>query len=144
MSSDEGAVPARVGDPRLAWTCRAAILLAIVGVFGTWRTAGTVSLNGLQGPHNGWLVIIFALIALAGAGPASRGSWLGIVTVVGCAAVIVSTAVRDVVDDGSVYGGSSGWGVWLTVAAASVLAGAAVVAAVRRLRPGAPRPATDS
>ena len=41
-------------------------MLAIVGVFGTWRTTESVSLDGFEGPHNGWLVIIFGLIALAG------------------------------------------------------------------------------
>jgi hypothetical protein len=127
--------PGRVGDRRLAWICRAAVVLAIVGVFGTWRDAGPVSLDGVQGPHDGWLVIIFALIALAGVGALARGSWLGIVTVLGAAAVMISAAVHDVVDDNAVLHGSSGWGVWLAVAASVVLAGAAVLAAVRRVRP---------
>ena len=93
-----------------------AILLAIVGVFGTWRTAGPVSLNGLEGPHNGWMVIIFALISLAGVGAPSRGSWLGIVTVLGCAAAMIFARSRTLLDDNAVLGGSSGWGVWLTIA----------------------------
>src|SRR5215475_8516744 len=65
------------GDRRVAWLSRVAVVLAIAGVFGTWRKAGVVSLNGLEGPHNGWLVIIFGLIALAAAGPLSRLSWPG-------------------------------------------------------------------
>jgi len=109
-------------------------VLAIVGVFGTWRNAGAVSLDGFEGPHNGWLVIIFALIALAGVGSLSRGGWLGIVLVAGCAAVMIFTAVENVVDDNDVLGGSSGWGVWLTIAASAVLAGVAVYAAVERVR----------
>jgi hypothetical protein len=127
--------PKRIGDPALAWLCRAAVVVAIVGVFGTWRNASPVSLNGLEGPHNGWLVVIFALISLAGAGATARGSWLGIVTVLGCALVIVFTAIENVVDDGDVLGGRSGWGVWLTVAGGVVLGGAALAAAARRLRP---------
>ena len=119
---------------RTAIVCYAAILLAIAGVFGTWRSAGPVSLDGFEGPHNGWLVIIFALIALAGVGSLSRGGWLGIVTVLGGAAVMIFTAVQDVVDDGDVLGGSSGWGVWLTIAASAVLAGVAVYSAVERVR----------
>ncbi len=115
----------RVFGRPLGWICRAAIVLAITGVFGTWRNAGPVSLDGFGGPNNGWLVIIFALIALAGVGALSRGSWLGIVTVLGSAAVMIFTAVHDVVNDGDVIGGSSGWGVWLTVAASAVLAGCA-------------------
>ena len=119
---------------RLSLACTGAIALAIAGVFGTWRSAGPVSLDGFEGPHNGWLVIIFALIALAGVRSLSRGGWLGIVLVAGCAAVMLFTAVENVVDDGDVLGGSSGWGVWLTIAASAVLAGAAVYAAVDRVR----------
>jgi hypothetical protein len=108
------------------------MVLAIVGVFGTWRSSGPVSLDGLQGPHNGWLVIVFGLIALLGVGAAARGSWLGIVLVFGCGAVMVYGALTSLTDDGSTIGGGSGWGVWLTVAASAALAGLAVVAAVRR------------
>ena len=118
----------------IARLCRLAILLAIVGVFGTWRTAGPVSLTGLDGPHNGWLVIIFALIALAGVGAAARGSWLGIVTVAGCAAVMLGTPIQDLLDQNSVVGGRAGWGLWLTVVASAVVGAAALYAAVDRFR----------
>ena len=118
----------------LAAASYGAIVLAIAGVFGAWRNASPVSLDGFEGPHNGWLVIIFALIALAGVHSLARGGWLGIVLVLGCAAVMTFTAVENVVDDGDVLGGSSGWGVWLTIAASAVLAGAAVYSAVIRLR----------
>lgn len=120
----------------VARICRLAVLLAIVGVFGTWRTAGPVSLSGVDGPHNGWLVIVFALIALVGAGPAGRGSWLGIVTVVGCAAVVVATPIQDLLDQNELVGGRSGWGLWLTVAAGAALGSAALYAAVDRVRSG--------
>jgi len=119
---------------RLPHVCHVAILLAIAGVFGTWRNSGAVSIDGLEGPHNGWLVIIFALIALAGVRSLSRGGWLGIVLVLGCAAAMIVTAVENVVDDNDVMGGSSGWGVWLAIAASALLAGAAVYAAVERIR----------
>ena len=136
MTADETIPrPVQIGGRPIAWICRAAIVVTIVGVFGTWRNAGPVSLDGVEGPHNGWLVIIFALVALAGVGPLSRGSWLGIVTVLGSAAVMVSTAVHDVVEDSDVLGGSAGWGVWLTIAASVLLAGSAVLAAVRRAWP---------
>jgi len=126
---------ADVDESRLAWACRAAIVLAVVGVFGTWRNSGPVSLDGFEGPHNGWLVIVFGLIALAGVGAAARGSWIGIVLVFGCGAVMAYAAVLSLTDDGSALGGSSGWGVWLTVVASAGLALAAVAAAVRRMRP---------
>jgi len=48
--------------------------------------------------------------------------------------VMIFTAVENVVDDDDVLGGSSGWGVWLTIAASAALAGAAVYAAVERVR----------
>ena len=127
---------------RLAWGCRAAIVLAIVGVFGTWRSSGPVSLNGFQGPHNGWEVIIFGLIALIGVGAASRGSWIGILLVLGCGVVMALAANQAIADDGAMLGGSSGWGVWLSIVASVALAAGAVAAAVARLRgstPASPR-----
>ena len=120
---------------RLAWSSRAAILLAFIGVFGTWRSSGHVSLNGFEGPHNGWLVIVFGLIAPAGVGAAARGSWVGIVLVLGCGAVMTYGAATSLADDGSMLGGSSGWGVWLTVLSSAALAVTAVVAAVERVFP---------
>jgi hypothetical protein len=119
---------------RTALTCHGSIIVAVVGVFGTWRSAGPVSLDGFEGPHNGWLVIIFALIALAGVRSASRGGWPGIVLVLACAAVMIFTAAENVVDDNDVLGGSSGWGVWLTIAASAVLASVSVYAGVERVR----------
>jgi len=94
---------------RVSAGCTAAIVLAIVGVFGTWRSASPVSLDGVEGPQNGWLVIVFGLIALAGV-----------------------RAVLSLADD--TLGGSSGWGVWLTLVASAGLAALALAAAVERLR----------
>jgi len=79
-------------------------------------------------------VIIFALIALAGVRSLSRGGWLGIVLVFAASAAMIFTAVENVVDDNDVMGGSSGWGVWLAIAASAMLSGAAVYAAVMRVR----------
>jgi hypothetical protein len=125
---------ARAGDRRKSLVCRGAIVLALGGVFGTWRSSGPVSLNGVGGPHNGWLVIIFGLIALAGVGSLSRGGWLGIVTVLGAACVMDYAAVANLVDDSAVLGGRSGWGVWLTMVASAVLGSVAVLAAVQLIR----------
>ena len=132
---DDGPPAGRAGpDRRLARVCHAAILLAVIGVFGTWRTAAPVSLNGVEGPHDGWLVIIFALIALAGVRSLSRQGWFGIVTVLGAAGAMLYTAIGDLLDDGAVLGGRSGWGVWLSIGASVVLACGALWAARRRLR----------
>jgi hypothetical protein len=116
----------------LARICRVSIVIAIAGVFGTWRSAGPVSLDGVEGPHDGWQVIIFALIALAGVGALARGSWLGMLTVFGGSLAMLSAAARAVVKDNAVLHGSSGWGVWLTIAASVVLGVCAIFAAVRR------------
>jgi len=119
---------------RLGWTCRAAAVATILGVFGTWRTVGPVSLDGLEGPHDGWLVVVFVVVALAGVRSLARGGWLGIATVGGGAAAAGFTAVSNLLDDADGLGGSSGWGVWLTIAGATVLVGAALAAAAERLR----------
>jgi hypothetical protein len=79
-------------------------------------------------------VIIFGLIALAGVGSLSRGGWLGIVTVLGAAAVMNYAAVSNLAEDRIVLGGTSGWGIWLTIMASVLLAGVAAVAAVARIR----------
>ena len=112
--------------------CRLALVAAIVGVFGTWRSAGAVSLNGLAGPHDGWLVIFFAAIAFAGVASLGRGGRLGLVLVLGCAVAILYFAVRNLVDDGQVVGGSSGWGIWLTIAAGVLVACTALAIAFQR------------
>ena len=123
-------------DRRVAWWCRIAIVLALVGVFGTWRSVGPVSLDGFEGPHNGWLVILFGLIALTGVRSLSRGSWFGVLDVLGCGVAMAFTAIESLVDDGDVLGGSSGWGVWLTIVASSLLVGTAIAVAFRRAWPG--------
>ena len=86
-------------DRRLARVCRVAVVLTIAGVFGTWRSVGPVSLDGFEGPHDGWLVVIFALFALAGVGSLSRGGRVGFVTVTGGAAAVLFTAASDLLDD---------------------------------------------
>ena len=100
-------------------------------MFGTWRSAGPTSLSGLEGPHDGWLVILFALIALAGMRSLARGGRLGSILVFGCAAAMVYFTVRNLLDDRDVLGGSSGWGIWLTIVAAVVLAAISLAVAVR-------------
>jgi hypothetical protein len=97
-----------------------------------------VSLDGVQGPHDGWLLVIFALIALAGVQSLSRHGWLGIVTVLGAACAMLYTAVGNLLDDRVVFGGNAGWGLWLSIGASVILAGCAVRAAFGRLHsPGA-------
>jgi hypothetical protein len=116
-----------------ALVARLAIVLAIVGVLGTWRSDGPVSLDGLEGPNNGWLVIVLAAFSLVGVRSLARGSWPGVLTVLAAAAVMIYTTVGSMRDGDQVVGGSAGWGAWLTLAASCVLAAVALVAAVRRV-----------
>ena len=132
---------ARFRNPRTA--CHAAILLAIVGVFGTWSTSGPVSLNGVEGSHNGWLVIIFALIALTGVRSLARLGWLGIAAVFEGGAVMLYTTISDLsaLEDNH---WSSGWGIWLTSVMSGFLVVIAVYATVVRIRGNTPAGATTS
>ena len=119
---------------RLSLIAAGGVVAALVGVFSTWTNSGPVSLNGTQGPNNGWLVVIFALVALGGVRALSRGSWLGVTAVLGAAVVILWTAVEGLLDNRDVLGGSTGWGLWLTILAALTLAAAALVVAVQRVQ----------
>lgn len=111
----------------------AAILLAIAGVFGTWRSSGPVSLDGVEGSQNGWLVVVFGLIALAGLRSLGRGGLLGIVLVLLCAAIMLVAPVESLTD------GNSGWGLWLSIVASAALAAVALVRGSTRAGPRASR-----
>ena len=58
---------------RVSLIAAGGVVAALVGVFSTWANNGPVSLNGTQGPNNGWLVVIFAFVALGGVRALSRG-----------------------------------------------------------------------
>jgi CDP-diglyceride synthetase len=131
----------RFRNPRTA--CHAAILLAIVGVFGTWSTSGPVSLNGVEGSHNGWLVILFGLIALTGVRSLGRGGWLGIAAVLEGGAIMLYSSVSDLVAHNDIHW-NSGWGIWLTIVMSGALVALAVYAAVERIRGNTPAGATTS
>jgi hypothetical protein len=110
------------------------IAAAAVGVFSTWTTAGPVTLNGTQGPNNGWLVVIVAAFALGWTSSMARGSWVGIVGVLGAAAVMAWTAIESWLDSRDTFGASAGHGLVLVVAASVALGATAVVSAVDRVQ----------
>jgi uncharacterized membrane protein YhhN len=112
---------------RLAWL---AIAAAAVGVFSTWTSAGAVDLDGVQGPNNGWLVLIVAAFALAWTRSMARGSRIGVAGVLGAAVVMGWTAVENWLDSRDVFGAGARFGLLLVVAASIVLAGTAVARAV--------------
>lgn len=113
---------------------RLAIAAVLVGVFCTWLTVGQATLNGVEGPNDGWLVVIIALLAIAWARSMECGSWVGVVGVLGASAVIGWTAVEDWLDARDVLGASAGYGLVLVVAASAVLAATAVVRVVELAR----------
>ena len=113
------------------WT---AIAAATVGVFSTWITAGPVSLDGTQGPNNGWLVLIVAAFALGWRRSLARGSWIGVVGVLGCAVVMGWTAVENWVDSRNVLEATASYGLLSIVGASVALGGVALLHAVETAR----------
>jgi len=104
-----------------------AVAAAAVGVFSTWIEDGPVSLNGTQGPNNGWLVLIVAAFALGWSRSMARDSWIGVVGVLGAAVVMGWTAVEGWVESRDVLGASASYGLLLVVAASVALGAVAVV-----------------
>jgi hypothetical protein len=111
-----------------------AIAVAVVGVFCTWTTDGPVSLNGTQGPHDGWLVVIVAVPALFWARSLAGGTWVGVIVILGSAAVIGWTALASWRDSRDVLGASVGYGLVLVLGAVVALAAAGVARGLELVR----------
>ena len=110
--------------------CRVAVAAVLVGVFVTWVADGPVRLDGTQGPNNGWLAAIVAVLALLWLPPLERGSWIGVIGVLGAGAVIAWTALENWLDARSTLGASAAPGLVLVVAGSAVLVSAALVRGV--------------
>jgi FtsH-binding integral membrane protein len=114
-----------------------ALGLVVIGVFSTWTTAGSVTLNGTEGPNNGWLVVILAVPALAWSRMMERNSWtgaIGVVGLLGASIVILGTALENWADNREVLQASVGHGLLLVVAAGATLALAAAFRGIELLR----------
>lgn len=111
-----------------------AIAIAVVGVFCTWTNDGPVSLNGTQGPHDGWLVVIVAVPALLWARSLGRGTWISVIGILGSAAVMGWTALASWRDSREVLGASVGYGLILVLGASLALAAAGVARGLELLR----------
>jgi len=107
-----------------------AVGVTLVGVFSTWTSGDAGSLNGVQGPQNGWFAIVYALLGAGVAHALARRSWPGILATLVAALVILIT----VVGNRGIPEFSNGWGYWLTFIGGSLLAIAGVTALVWRLR----------
>jgi hypothetical protein len=124
------------GGVSSAWrlASRIAVVAALVGVFLTWLADGPVRLDGTQGPNNGWLAAIMAVLALPWLRMLERGSWLGVTGVLGSGLVIGWTALENWLDARSTLDASAAPGLALVVAGGVVLTAAAVVQGVALTR----------
>lgn len=104
-----------------------ALAAAAIGVFSTWTNDGPVSLNGTQGPNNGWLVLIVGGFALAWTRSFARGSWFAVTALLGAATVMAWTALENWLDNREVVGAQASYGLILVVAASVALAASAVM-----------------
>jgi hypothetical protein len=114
-----------------------ALTLVVVGVFSTWTEAGPVTLNGIEGPHDGWLVLILAAASVAWARMMERSSWsgaIGVAGVLGASLAIAWTALGSWAENRDVLDASVGHGLVLVVAAAAVLAAVAALRGVELAR----------
>ena len=121
---------------------RLALAIAAIGIFLPWASDRPVRLDGTEGPNNGWLVLIVAVLALGWVGSMARGSWIGVLGVLGAGIVIGWTAIENWLDNRHVLDAGASYGLLIVVAASVVLVGVAVSAAgraSRRLRAAAPR-----
>jgi hypothetical protein len=103
-----------------------AIAAAAIGVFSTWTSDEPVSLNGTQGPNNGWLVLIAGGFALGWARSLASGSWFAVAGVLGASIVMGWTAVENWLDNRDVFGAQASYGLILVVGASVALAASAV------------------
>lgn len=123
-------MPERSKTALVAWV---AVAMVALGVLATWTIDESVRLDGLDGPNNGWLVLIVAALALGWIRSMSRGSWFGVVGVLGASVVIGWTALSDLLTSRSL-GEDAGYGLLLVIGASLALAGAAVVRGVELRR----------
>ena len=108
--------------------------MALLGVFLVWTRDGPVELDGTDGPNNGWLVVIVCAFAACWARSMARGSWFGVIGVLGSAAVIAWTALENWLDSRAALDAGAGIGLLLVLIAAAGLASSAILAAVERRR----------
>ena len=114
--------------------CRVAVAAALVGVFVTWVADGPIRLDGTQGPNNGWLAVIVAVLALVWI--RMLGSWPGVIGVLGSGLVIGWTALENWLDARATIGASAAPGLLLILAASVVLTAVAAAQGVELARGG--------
>jgi hypothetical protein len=109
----------------------------VLGVFCTWTKIGPATLNGTEGPNDGWLVVIVAVLALGWARMMGRclpSGAIGALGALGAGLVICWTAIESWVDNKRVLDASVGYGLLLSLTGGAALALAAVLRCVYLLR----------
>ena len=109
----------------------------MVGVFCTWTRTDAATLNGTEGPNDGWLVVIFAVLALGWTRMTRRESWagaIGVLGLLGAALVICWTAIESWIENRRVIEATVGYGLLLTVGAGALLGVAAALRGAGLLR----------
>jgi hypothetical protein len=107
--------------------CRLAVVAVLLGVFLTWLDDDPIRLEGVQGPNNGWLVVILALLSLWWIRLLERRSWVGVAGLLGTGVVIAWTALENWLDGRVILGADVGPGLVAVLAGAAVLAAAGVL-----------------
>ena len=123
----------------MGWVASVAVVVALLGVFVTWTSVGNASLDGTQGPNNGWLVVIVGVFALGFIRLMARGSWVGVLGVFGASMVMLWTTLDNWLDNRDVLDGTLGLGIVLVLVAAVALGASAVMRAVHVVRHGTRR-----
>ena len=132
MQPDVTATPGQAAAPVWQrWVVWTALALVIAGVFSTWSVDGSVSLNGTQGPNDGWLLAILAVLGLGWARMMERGSWVGVAGLVATAIVMCWSALADWLDSRDTVSSSAGHGLLLVLVGSVVLGATAGAHGVR-------------
>ncbi len=107
-----------------------AIALTVFGAWAPWSFDGPVRLGGLEGSHDGWLAVLYALGAIAAVKPLARRSWPAIVVMLLCGMAVLLFVLGDAPPPGS----DRAWGWWLTLIGGLGLVAASVGTAILRVR----------
>ena len=107
-------------DHRIMWATFAGVAITLFGVFSTWASGSGITLNGVEGSHNGWIAVLAVLVSAGVAVPLSRGSGPAMVA----AGLAAARVVLTVLGTKGPPDLSTAWGWWVTLIGGFVLLGA--------------------
>ena len=118
--SAAAAVGGVVRDPRIRLLAWVGSGVTIAGVFCTWASGSGITLNGVEGSHNGWIAVFAALVAVGVSHPLARGSGPAMVAA-GLAASRVLTIVLGTTGPPDL---ERAWGWWVSLGGGVMLTAA--------------------